>query len=66
MPAKTNCLYIIYEQETGITQGVFDTYRDAADFLGVSASTIKRGIERDSCIQTKYYAREVEINDKNE
>jgi hypothetical protein len=53
--------YVIYSKENEEIKGVFNTYKKAGDFLGLSPDAIQKGIKRKSIIKRKYIIRKIEV-----
>ncbi len=53
--------YAIYELPHETLVGIFDTYKKAGNFLGLSPDAIQKGIKRKSIIKSKYIAMKIEV-----
>ena len=54
--------YAIYEKEKERLRGIFDTYKEAGKFVGLSPDAVQKAIKRKSVMKNKYIARKVGVN----
>lgn len=57
-------VYAIYEKDTGITFGIYDSYREAAEEFDCHPSTIFYAAKRGTVFQQKYLVEKIEMEDE--
>jgi hypothetical protein len=53
--------YAIYKKEKETLVGIFDTYKKAGEYLGLTGDAVQKAVKRKSVMKNEYIARKVEV-----